>query len=121
LPYAEPMSPHEVESGSGFASLLATLRQAYADAAAAIRAAPDPQAGFEDATKLADAMREVAADAADLRAAAARRIYEEEQLTLTSLAKRIGVTKQRASQLMQTAKKASDQPAGTAMEGSTDG
>lgn len=123
IAYADRMSPDEVEVERGFVPALVALRRAYASAATAIRGAPDPQVGFEDATKLADAMREVAANAADLRAAAARRIYEEEQLSLASLAERIGVTRQRAGQLMQTAKKAVDQAGDTPtpMEGSANG
>lgn len=88
---------------------LRALARARDDAIAAIEASPDPQQAFSDATELAEALRAGAGEAAELRARAATRIWESEQMSLTVLAKRIGVSKQRAGQMIQSAKSAEEE------------
>ncbi|MFC0533958.1 hypothetical protein [Phytohabitans kaempferiae] len=80
---------------------LGALARALDQVVAAIKAQGDPQRAFEGATRLADAMREAAESAADLRAQTAVRIWEEEKISLAGLAERIGVSKARAGQLVQ--------------------
>lgn len=68
----------------------------------------DPQAqhAFDSATALADTLRQLAENAANLRARTAARIATEEKLSLSVLATRIGVSKARADQLIKSAKDA---------------
>jgi hypothetical protein len=80
------------------------LERAYNDAVAAITAMPVAQQAFNGATRLADLLRELAEAAPALRAREARRIWEEEQVSLATLAGRIGVSKARAGQLINAAK-----------------
>jgi hypothetical protein len=69
------------------------------------------QHAFESATALADTLRQLAENAANLRAHTAARIAAEEKLSLSVLASRIGVSKARADQLIKSAKDA--EPAST--------
>ena len=85
---------------------LASLRDAYEQAAAAIQRDPQTQRAFESATALADALRQLAENAANLRARTAARIATEEKLSLSVLATRIGVSKARADQLIKNVKDA---------------
>jgi (p)ppGpp synthase/HD superfamily hydrolase len=64
------------------------------------------QHAFESATALADTLRQLAENAANLRARTAARIATEEKLSLSVLATRIGVSKARADQLIKSAKDA---------------
>lgn len=84
---------------------LAALTDAYRAAADSIGAAPTPDAEFQRATALAAELRRVADDAAELRARAAARIWATEEMSLAGLAQRIGVSKARAGQFINTAKK----------------
>jgi hypothetical protein len=84
--------------------VLASLRDAYEQAAAAIHKDSQAQHAFESATALADTLRQLAENAASLRARTAARIAAEEKLSLSVLAARIGVSKQRADQLIKSAK-----------------
>jgi hypothetical protein len=85
---------------------VASLLQAYAGAVAALRAMRDPERHFARATELGDALRELVSKSTDERAIAAERILEAESLSLTALGERISMSKQRAGQLMDKAKKA---------------
>jgi hypothetical protein len=96
------------QSESAFMTALARLRDGYGQAAEAIHETAEAQQAFEAATALADALRQLAEHAADLRARAAARIASEEKLSLAVLATRIGVSKARAGQLIQSTKKADD-------------
>ena len=86
------------------ADALDALTRAYRAAAAAINAIPDPQRAFEYATQLANALRDTAQRASELRTQAAARIWEAEELSLAALAERIGVSKARADQLIRAAR-----------------
>jgi hypothetical protein len=80
------------------------LTRAYRQAADAITGDDDPQAAFRDASELAEAMRQGADAAARLRANMVRRIWESERISLAVLASRIGVSKARAAQIIDTTK-----------------
>jgi hypothetical protein len=108
------------EAGQAVTAAIGALSRVYGEAAAAIEAIPDPQGAFESATKLADTLREVAEAAADLRARTVARIWEEEKVSLAALAERIGVSKARAGQLVQSAKKAKENVSSNAEGSSTD-
>lgn len=83
---------------------LADVRAAYEHARAVLGEEADPHQAFELATQFADALRALADEAADLRAAAVGRIWENEATSLAGLAQKIGVSKARAAQLMRTAR-----------------
>ena len=72
------------------------------------------QHAFESATALADTLRQLAENAASLRAQTAVRIATEEKLSLSVLATRIGVSKARAEQLVKSVK---DEAPDSAQEG----
>lgn len=93
------------ETRAAFEAALALLATANDSAVEAVRANASPQEAFELATQLADALRVLADSAADVRAEAVVRIYDHESLSLAGLAGRIGVSKARAGQLIQNAKK----------------
>lgn len=81
---------------------LAALHDAYGAAVAAIQAIPDGREEFAEATELARVLGEWSQQAAKLRAAAAVRIAEDEQLSLAGLANRLSVSRSRAQQLMES-------------------
>jgi DNA-binding transcriptional regulator YiaG len=94
----EPDTPDTSEG------VIAAVRRAYQAAAAAIAATPDPNEAFTQATELANLLRELADAGAELRAQAVARIWESEQMSLSTLAQRIGVSKARADQLIKAAR-----------------
>ena len=98
------MDDRQTASEDGFAVALASLRDAYERAAAVIHRDSQAQHAFESSTALADMLRQLAEYAASLRARTAARIAAEEKLSLSVLAARIGVSKQRADQLIKSAK-----------------
>jgi hypothetical protein len=100
------MSDRQTASGDRFAVALACLRDAYGQAATAIHGDSQAQHAFESATALADTLRQLAENAANLRARTAARIATEEKLSLSVLAARIGVSKARADQLIKSVKDA---------------
>ena len=84
---------------------ISALREAYDRAVTAIEGHPDRQQALDAATRLADQLRTIADSAAELRARVVERIWEEESLSLTGLGSRVGVSKARAAQILQVAKK----------------
>jgi regulator of replication initiation timing len=92
------------ELGNAFMIALTHLRDDYRQATQIITETVEAQEAFDSATSLADTLRQLAEQAAELRAQAAERIATEEKLSLAVLATRIGVSKARAAQLIQTAK-----------------
>ncbi|MGH3930469.1 MAG: hypothetical protein ACRDTF_10890 [Pseudonocardiaceae bacterium] len=95
-------------SGVHLARAIAELRRAYQEAHAAITAEPDPHRAFELATDFANELRSLADDGANLRAVTVGRIWEAEAISLAQLAQKIGVSKARAGQLMQSARAAQE-------------
>lgn len=86
------------------ARALDEIRRIYAEAAAAITGIADPQAAFECANQFAEELRRLyEQDAAELRNRQVDRIWTVEEMTLEVLAKRISVSKQRASQILRRA------------------
>lgn len=84
---------------------VAALLQAWADVVTALRRVEDPQAQFARATELGDVLRKLVSESTDERALAAERIADAESLSLTALGQRISMSKQRAAQLTDKAKK----------------
>ncbi|MBB6351256.1 replicative superfamily II helicase [Nonomuraea muscovyensis] len=69
----------------------------------ALQNASDPKSAFARATTLADALREMADDAALTRAKLAARIREDEGLSMQALGQALGISKARAAQLINAA------------------
>lgn len=80
------------------------VRAVYQHVSVVLASEPDPHAAFALATQFADFLRVLADEAAELRAAAVGRIWDSEATSLSGLAQKIGVSKARAAQLMQTAR-----------------
>jgi hypothetical protein len=76
----------------------------------AIQADPDPRRAYQEATELVETMQSLLEASGDLRAKSAARIVKDEGLSLAGLAERISVSKARAAQLINTAKKANTEP-----------
>lgn len=83
---------------------LSALEHAHERAMALIRSIPEPQTAFDAATTLREATDALVGKAADLRALMAQRIWQNERMSIAGLANRIGVSKARAGQLLDTAK-----------------
>jgi hypothetical protein len=79
---------------------LDALSRATELAEGAVDGAGDGREAFHRATELADAFRQATEHVTQLRGRAARRIRDQEALTLRALADRIGVSKTRAEQLV---------------------
>jgi DNA-directed RNA polymerase sigma subunit (sigma70/sigma32) len=82
------------------------LAEALDDVGRAIDGSPDREAALQAASRLADLLREAADAAAVLRATVLLRIQEEQDLTLAELGALLGVSRARAGQLVQSARKA---------------
>lgn len=87
------------------APALADLRVTIDDAAGAIAAIPDGREMFRQASELAKIASELAEVAAELRSQAARRIQEDEALSLAGLGEQISMSKARAAQLVNRGKR----------------
>jgi len=83
---------------------LDALSQVYEEATAAVRSISDPQRAVVAATELATFLRAKSEDAAEVRNGLAYRIWKAEELSLSALAQRIGVSKARADQIIKAAK-----------------
>lgn len=81
------------------------LRDAYGAGARAVERVSDAGRAAELAAGLVKAAEEAVGGAAQLRARMARRLLEEEGLSLAQLAARLGVSKARADQLVRAARR----------------
>ncbi|MEV0383394.1 hypothetical protein [Nonomuraea sp. NPDC050643] len=83
---------------------LADLERAFGAALMAIDADTDRNRAYNGATELVETLRGLFEASGHQRALSAARIFEQEEMSLASLADRIGVSKARAAQLIRTAK-----------------
>lgn len=81
------------------------LAAAVGRAVDTIAALPDPATAYGYARKLVHLLKDAVDVAGRLHAQAAGRIHKAESLSLAGLAKRLGVSKARADQLVNAAKK----------------
>lgn len=91
--------PDQDAAAEAVARFAEVVRRAHEEVTAAIAAVEDPQQALAHAN---DVFREAEAlyeEASKLRTQTVGRIWEAEELTLTELAKRISVSRQRASQI----------------------
>ncbi|MGW4475948.1 hypothetical protein ACWENQ_40300 [Nonomuraea sp. NPDC004354] len=98
---------------TGLDAALFALRRAYQEAVRQMRAEPDLHAAYLIATRLAEQVREMADDAALVRAEAALRIQAAESFSVSELAAQLGLSKARAGQLVRAARRG-QQPAESA-------
>lgn len=99
------MEPRAAKAEQALAAALDAIDREVENAMAAIKAGADGQWAFEEATKLSSVLRAYSDTVAELRALMVARIWKEDELTLSGLAKRISVSRARADQLLQQAKK----------------
>lgn len=94
------MSEQSAAAQQALARFAAVVRSAHEEVTAAIAAIPDPTEALEQANgffKEAEALYE---EASKLRTQTVGRIWEDQELSLTALAKQIGVTRQRVGKIV---------------------
>ena len=96
------------DKNAAVTAALDAIARAIADAAAAIEAEADPVVALRLAGKLTETMRQHMIATAQIRLHAATRVHDARAMTLTALAGEIGVSKQRAGQIMQAARKSEE-------------
>jgi 8-oxo-dGTP diphosphatase len=87
---------------------MTAIREAFAKAAAAIKAWPDTAEAWEAAKALGELARDLQREAADFRGYLAAYLLESRQATVNELATFMGVTPQRARQLITRAQEKGD-------------
>jgi 8-oxo-dGTP diphosphatase len=90
--------------GTSPESTMTQVREAFALATAAIYAWPDTQEAWKAANDLSDLTRQLQHEAAEFRGYLAAYIADYHQLTLVELAATLGISHQRASQLIALAR-----------------
>jgi 8-oxo-dGTP diphosphatase len=85
--------------GTTAAGEIAVIRAAFTRAVTAIRAWPDPEQAFRDATELGALGREITAGVTDFRAWLVAQLAAAETLSLAQIASILGISKARAAQL----------------------
>ena len=88
------------EKGRTAAAEITVIRAAFARAAAAIKAAPDAEQSFADASALGDLAKQMESETADLRAFLAARLADTHTLSMGRLARLLGMSRSRAAQLV---------------------
>jgi 8-oxo-dGTP diphosphatase len=86
--------------GTSVAGEATTIRSAFARAVAAIQASPDAGQAFRDASTLGDLFKQLEGETADFRAFLAARLADTDALSITQLAKLLGMSRSRAQQLV---------------------
>jgi hypothetical protein len=98
-------NPDDAAGANPHDSALARMTSAFAEIVTQIKNNPDRRRGYEDATNLATTLRRFADEAAGLRAMMTAMIFDQDKLSLLGLAQIVGVSKQRASQMVQSGRK----------------
>lgn len=88
------------EKGTNIAAEVAAMREAFAHAAAAIKASPDAEQAFRDATTLGELAKQLESETADFRAYLAAKMADASGMTMGQLAKLLGMSRSRAAQLV---------------------
>jgi 8-oxo-dGTP diphosphatase len=91
--------------GTSAVKEIAGIRAAFARAVAAIQASPDAEQAFRDAGALGDLARRLSGETADFRAYLAAALLDANALSLSQLARILGVSKARAAQLVRAGHK----------------
>jgi len=88
------------EKNTSVTGEIAVIRAAFARAGAAIKAAPDAEQSFQDASALGELAKKLEGEAADLREFLAARLADTHALSMGQLAKLLGMSRSRAAQLV---------------------
>jgi hypothetical protein len=96
----------DADANEAVTAALADLERAFEAVVGAIKAEPDADRAYGKATELVETLQRLIEASGDLRAQSAARIFKSEGLSLAGLADRISISKARAAQLINTAKKA---------------
>lgn len=96
---------HEPADAARLDSALFAFRRAYQETVREVRAEPDLDTAYKIATYLAEQARELADEAALVRAKAALRIQTTDALSVSALALRLGLSKARAGQLIRAGRR----------------
>ena len=91
--------------GTTAAGEMAVIRAAFNRAVTAVRAWPDPEQAFRDATALGALGREITAGVTDFRAYLVADLTAAETLSLSQIADMLGISKARAAQLARQGKR----------------
>ena len=86
--------------GSTAANEMKAMQAAFNRAVAAIRASPEPEQAFKEATELGDLARQLSNETADFRAFLAASLLDANALSLSQLGRVLGVSRGRAAQLV---------------------
>jgi hypothetical protein len=111
MTYARPMSESDAGHQDELAALLDEFQRVYLVASDLIRGMGDPRSAYDAGTRLTKALRDLADNAAALRGEAVNTIWKTEELSLAALANSLGISKSRANQLVQPAKKEKEEGA----------
>ena len=87
---------------------MAHLHEAFARATSAIKASPDPEQAWKAANDLAELVGRLRGEAADFRGYLAAYLLDSRQVTMGELASFLGVSRQRASQIVARAREKGD-------------
>jgi ADP-ribose pyrophosphatase YjhB (NUDIX family) len=88
------------EKGTDVAAEIAAMRSAFVHAVAALRASPDAEQAFRDASALGDVVKQLEAESAAFRAYLAAKMADASGMTMGQLAKLLGMSRSRAAQLV---------------------
>ncbi|MBT2225997.1 hypothetical protein [Nonomuraea sp. NEAU-A123] len=94
---------NDILQGPPSGSVIAAIQQICDRAKSELESASDLQEAFDSVTQLATGLRDIADDVALTRAKVAAQIREAENLSLEGLAQKLGMSKQRAFQLLKAA------------------
>jgi len=86
--------------GTDVAKEIAAMRAAFVHAVAAIKASPDAEQAFRDASALGDLAKQLESETADFRAYLAAKMADSSGMTMGQLAKLLGMSRSRAAQLV---------------------
>lgn len=92
-------------SDEEFSRRFSELSQAVANAMASIEHTANDETAYRRASKVVEMLQEATASAASLRVSIVRRIQETGRLSLAQLGERIGVSKARAADMVNAAKR----------------
>jgi 8-oxo-dGTP diphosphatase len=88
------------EKGTDVAAEIAAMRSAFVHAVAALRASPDAEQAFRDASALGDVVKQLEAESAAFRAYLAAKMADASGMTMGQLARLLGMSRSRAAQLV---------------------
>lgn len=86
--------------GTSVPTEVTAIREAFARAGAAIKASPDVEQAFRDASELGDLAKQMESETADLRGILAAYLADTKAMSAAQIGKLFGVSRSRAAQLV---------------------